>query len=173
MAACIYRHIVDFNWFLFFFTLPHEIAGLCMFGLWLIALTAPLWEFTWTFGEREATRRLSIAHAIAVVFDLSWSKRFDIQPPIRIKLRRREEKKFSDLVLQCLSHPAGDYTLVFVGGEEEELFEIDRLTEGDARWITAVLLRAFPSWKRADKRVRALNEPHDPSVDNLSSPTRI
>jgi hypothetical protein len=141
-----------FDWSAFIFLIPHGIIGLCIFGIWLAALTAPLWRLTWTFGEREATRRVSISDENAVVYDLGRDKRFDVQPPVRIESRRREGKEPSGSPWWFLSHPDGEYSVVFIGGEDEELLRIDRLTEGDARWIADVLMCAFPSWQGAAKR---------------------
>jgi hypothetical protein len=150
IANAICKQVEDFHWGLFFFIIPHEIAGLVFFALWLVALTAPLWRWTWTFSEREITRRLSVSDADAVVFALGWSKRFDVQPPIQLELRRRDGKKQSGSLGALLSHPDGEYNLSFLDAEDKELLAINRLTEGDARWIAEVLLRAFPSWSRTE-----------------------
>ncbi|HZV04980.1 MAG TPA: hypothetical protein VE999_07860 [Gemmataceae bacterium] len=151
LAVFIYAQIEDFNWFLFFLLIPHEIVGMCLIAMWLATLTAPLWRLTWTFDERGAASRLSLSDEDAVVFNLGWSKRFDVQPPVRIELRRPEGEKPSGSLWELLSHPDGDYSLVFIGIEEKEFLRIDRLTEGDACWIADVLLHAFPSWSGAAK----------------------
>ncbi len=151
LSIFICKQFQDFDWFSFFFLIPHEIIGLCFFGFWLMTLTAPFWCLTWTFGEREATRRLNLADANAVVFDLGWNKRFDVQPHVRIELRRREREKQSGSLWPLLSHPDGEYAFALLGDENKELLRIDRLTEGDARWIADTLLRAFPSWRQAEK----------------------
>jgi hypothetical protein len=149
------KQVQNWNWFLFFFMIPHEIIGLCIFALWLAALTAPAWRSTWTFGEREVTRRLSFSDANGAVFDLGWSKRFVVQPPVHIELRRRKEEKQSGSFWTLLSHPDGEYTLSFVSEDDKELLAIKQLTEGDARWIADVLLRAFPSWSRKERLIPA------------------
>lgn len=147
----LYKQVQDWNWFLFFFMIPHEIIGLCIFALWLAALTAPAWRLTWTFGERQVTRHLSVSDADAIVFNFSWSKRFDIRPPVRIELRRREEKKQSGSLWALLSHPDGEYILSFRGEDAKKMPAIKHLTEGDGRWIADVLLRAFPSWSEPER----------------------
>ncbi|HEY7157311.1 MAG TPA: hypothetical protein VH575_25380 [Gemmataceae bacterium] len=153
VSVFICKQVEDFNWLLFFFMIPHEVIGLCLFAGWLAALTAPLWRLTWTFGERQTTRRLSISDADAIVFALGWKKRFTMQPPIRIALRRREEKKQSGSFWELLSHPDGEYTLSFLGSEDKELLAIKYLTEGDARWIADVLPRVFPSWSQSEQPI--------------------
>ena len=151
----ICKQIDKLDWFLFFFMMPHEIIGLCFLTLWLAALTAPAWRLTWTFGEREVTRRLSFSDANGAVFDLGWSKRFAIHSPVRIELRRRERKKQSESFWMLLSHPDGEYTLSFLDQADKEVLAIKNLTEGDARWIADVLLRAFPSWSRKERLIPA------------------
>ncbi|MGH7168866.1 MAG: hypothetical protein ACRELG_01125 [Gemmataceae bacterium] len=145
--------IQEFHWLLFFFLIPFEVVGLVMCAMWLVALTAPLWSLKWTFGEREVTRRLCVSDTDEIVFSFGWSKRFDIHSPVRIALRRPEEKKPSGSLWPLLSHPDGEYTLYFLDQADKELLAINYLTEGDARWIADVLLCAFPSWSRNERRV--------------------
>jgi hypothetical protein len=145
--------IQEFHWFLFFFLIPFEAFGLFFCALWLVTLTAPLWRLTWTFGEREVTRRTNISDADAVVFAAGWGKRFGIEPPIRIELRHWEEKKRSRSLWELLSHPDGEYNLCFLNREDKELLSINRLTEGDARWIADILLRVFPSWSHNERPI--------------------
>jgi hypothetical protein len=149
----IFKQIQDFNWFLLFFMIPHEVIGLCLGAAWFVALTAPVWRLTWTFGERQITRRLQASDADAIVFDIGWSKRFDVQPPVRIELRTREKKKGSVSWWSLLSHPEGEYTLSFLDEENNELLAIKGVTEGDARWIADMLLRAFPSWSKNERPI--------------------
>jgi hypothetical protein len=153
VVLCICKQIEDFHWGLFFFTMPHQIIGLVLCAVWLVTLTAPAWRLMWTFGEQEITRRLSISDADAVVFAFGWSKRFSIHPPVRIELCRREGTKQSGSLWALLSHPDGEYTLSFLNREDKELLAINRLTEGDARWIADVLLRVFPSWSRNERLI--------------------
>lgn len=153
LAVFLYQQTQDFNWFLFSFLIVHEVIGLCLLALWLATLTAPSWCLTWTFGEREITRRLSVSDANAVVFDLGWTKRAVIQAPIRIELRRREREKWSGSLWVLFSHPDGEYSLYFLDQADKELLALKDLTEGDARWIADVLLRAFPSWSPDERPI--------------------
>jgi hypothetical protein len=152
----ICKQVQDFEWPSFFILIPHEIIGLCMLAIWLATLTAPLWRLTWTFGEREITRRLRVSDTNAVVFDLGWTKRAALQPPIRIELRRREGEKPSGSLWVLFSHPDGEYSLCFLDQADKELLVLKDLTEGDARWIGDVLLRAFPSWSRDERPILTL-----------------
>lgn len=145
----IYQLIQDFHWLLFFFLIPFEIIGLLFCAAWFAALTAPVWRLTWTFGEREIVRRLSVSDAEATVINLGWSKRFNVQSPVRIELRRREGQKGTASFWALLSHPDGEYNLSLLDGEDKQWLAIKDLTEGDARWFADVLLRAFPSWRNA------------------------
>ncbi|HTU18686.1 MAG TPA: hypothetical protein VMG10_11545 [Gemmataceae bacterium] len=151
-----YQLTKDFQWFLFFFLIPFAAMGLFLVVLWLATLTAPLWRLTWTFGEREITKRLSFSDANAVVFNLGWRKRAALQPPIRIELRRREEEKRSGSLWALFSHPDGEYSLCFLDQADKELLVLKDLTEGDARWIADVLLHAFPSWSRDERPIVTL-----------------
>jgi hypothetical protein len=149
----VYHLIQEFHWFEFIILIPHEVVGLVFCALWLVTLTALLWRWTWTFGEHRITRRLSVSDANAVVFAMGWSKRFRIQPPVRIELRRREGEKKSGSLAELLSHPDGEYNLSFLGADDKELLALNRLTEGDARWIADVLLCAFPSWSPTEETI--------------------
>jgi hypothetical protein len=153
LGLIICKQVQDSDRFLFFFMIPHEVIGLCFVAAWLLALTAPVWRLTWTFGERQITRRLFASDADAIVFDIGWNKRFDIQPPVRIELRTQEKQKGSRSLWPLLSHPEGEYTLSFLGEKNKELLAINGLTEGDARWIADVLLRSFPSWSRNERSI--------------------
>lgn len=153
VGVFIYQLIQDFQWFLFFFLIPFEAMGLFLAALWLAALTAPAWRLTWAFGEREATRRWNVSDADAIVFSFGWSKRFDIRPPIRIELRRREGKEQWGSLGGVLFQPDGEYDLAFLGREDKPLLTIERLNEGDARWIADTLLHAFSSWSKPESGV--------------------
>ena len=144
----ICKQIQDFDWFLFFFMIPHEVIGLCFGAAWLLALTAPVWRLTWTFGEREITRRLRASDADAIVLDIGWNKRFDVHPPVRMELWTKPKEKRPRSLWPLLGHSEGEYTLSFLGEKDRQLLAINGLTEGDARWIADMLLRAFPSWSR-------------------------
>ena len=150
----------NFLWFSFFLIL-HVAFGLFLCAVWLVALTAPLWRLTWTFGEHQITRRLSVSDANAVVFDLGWTKQFDVQPFVRLVLRRQKKqsgKRQLGSLLPLLSHPDGEHSLSFLAKVGKESFTIKDLTEGDARWIADVLLRAFPSWGRGGEAAPQISD---------------
>jgi hypothetical protein len=149
----ICKQLENVNWFLFFFMIPHEIIGICFCGVWLATLIAPAWRLRWTFHEREARRRLSVSDEDAVVCNIGWCKRYQFRPPLRIALQRREKQGESGSLWGLLSHPDGEYTLSFLGEGDKELLAINRLGEGDARWMADVLLRAFPSWPRREQGI--------------------
>jgi len=136
-----------------FFLIPHEVIGLCFGAAWLLALTAPVWRLTWTFGEREITRRVRASDADAIVFDIGWNKRFDVHPPVRMELRTKPKEKRPRSLWPLLCHPEGEFTLSFLGEKNRQLLAINGLTEGDARWIADMLLRAFPSWSRNETSI--------------------
>lgn len=147
-------------WFSFFVVL-HAAFGLFLFAVWFVALTAPLWRLTWTFGEHQITRRLSVSDANAVVFDFGWSKRFAIQPFVRLALRRQKKQSRNrqlGSLLPLLSHPDGEHSLSFLAEEGKELLTLKHLTEGDARWIADVLLRTFPSWGRGREAAARISD---------------
>ena len=143
----------EMNWFLFFFMIPHEIIGLVMCAVWLMTLTAPVWHLRWTFREREVRKRLSVSDEGAVVCDLGWSKRFALRPPVRIVLQRDEKEGRQGSMWELMSHPDGVYSLAFLGEKDEVLLAIDRLSEGDARWMADVLMRGFPSWSGREQGI--------------------
>jgi hypothetical protein len=151
VSVFIVQLIQDFQWGLFFFLIPFEMMGLVFCGVWILALTAPAWRWTWTFGEQEITKRLNVSDADGVFVNFAWSKRIDVPPLVGFELRRREEQNGTVSSWALFSHPDGECTLSLLGEEGNEVLAIKALTEGDARWIADVLLRAFPSWSSNDR----------------------
>jgi hypothetical protein len=89
VAVAIYQLVIRYASLpAFLFVCPFAGVGLICGIAWLLAITAPAWQLTWTFGERKITRHLSVSDEDAIVFEAGWAKRFDIQPPVRIELQR-------------------------------------------------------------------------------------
>jgi hypothetical protein len=131
------RLVREFQWDLFFFLIPFEVIGLLVFGFWLFALAAPACRERWTFDRRQVARRAS-------VLGLGRTRRYPVGPFDRIALERRLCDR------QPWDEAESDYGLSFISLDQRIVIQIEKLTEGEARWLADQLLRTYPDWFRSN-----------------------
>lgn len=148
--VCVFVLVLirDFQWFLFFFLIPFEVIGLAMFVAWIFALAAPACRERWCFGWEEIQHRRSL-------FGVGWTSRYRAEPLSRIELEKRPAAPGATAnpgMIDLADHD-GDYLLSFISRDERIAFQIEGLTEGEARWIADQVLRAHAEWFRSPRQI--------------------
>jgi hypothetical protein len=137
-------------WFLFFFLIPFEVIGLCMFLALFAALLEPVRRKIWRFDANEIECRLSwLGIGPRWLYPVSKLDRIEL---IRGPATRRQagRRKHRSATIEDASWADADHKfgLSLVQAENAQLCEIKPLTEGEARWMADAVLRARPEWFR-------------------------
>ncbi|MBN2581270.1 MAG: hypothetical protein JXB10_19980 [Pirellulales bacterium] len=122
-------------WCLFFFLIPFEVIGAIMFFGLLIHLFEPVRRTRWTFGRGEIQCRWTW-------LGIGLRRRYEFLGLDRLEISESVKK-------YTLSSPTGKepgHRLKLIDADNVELCSINKLTEGEARWIGDVLLRERPLW---------------------------
>ncbi len=125
-------------WGLFFFLIPFEVIGLCMFLGLLAVLLEPVHRTIWHFTRRDAERR-------AIWLGVGPRRTWEVASLDRVDLCRDAKRWWH------ASLPGGDgrrYRLSLVDKTNTELCSVNGLTEGEARWIGDAILRERAIWFR-------------------------
>jgi hypothetical protein len=129
-------------WFLFFFLIPFEIIGLCIFLGLFYQIFEPFRRTRWKFGKQEIECRWTwFGLGPRWVYAARPLDRLEM--PDEVKKSSRNEKS-NDLVVML--NEGANRTLRFIDRENTELTAMKRLTEGEARWIADTVLRERPYW---------------------------
>jgi hypothetical protein len=123
------------------FLIPFEVVGLLMLVVWLAAIFAPALRLEWTFNRHEILWRFSI-------FGIGRSRRYPVLSLDRIELHREtlDPNRPGSQELPVGPKARGWYSLSFVTRDKQELLSINRITEGEGRWIADCVYREFPHW---------------------------
>lgn len=120
------------GWMLLFL-FPFVVAGIFLLSILILCLLEPLRRTRWRFGDLDADQRqtfLGIGRTLRYPCD--WLARIE-----RAKLPHADGPQIRD---------TGDFKLRFVNHQDEEVFTIAGLTEGESRWIADLLLRERSEW---------------------------
>jgi hypothetical protein len=130
-------------WFTFFFLIPFEVIGLCIFLGLLYQLFEPYRRTRWKFDNQNIECRWTW-------FGLGPRWLYSLRPLSRLELQSSSPNKTSpgeksqDIV--DIINEGANRSLVFIDRENVELCSIKRLTEGEARWIGDFILRERSYW---------------------------
>ncbi len=151
--------IEKFQWFLFLFMIPHEIIGVRIFAEWLATLCRPFRAERWVIGSSEVQARLSFC-------GLGRTRRWDPHELGHIELRENAggPKRFFTFD----GHAAEvDCALALVGHQGEDMFRIDALTEGEARWLGGEFCSLLKGCLKEPATVpQAVESLYDPWLDS-------
>ncbi|QDU56411.1 hypothetical protein [Aeoliella mucimassa] len=136
----------NFEWFLAIFLIPFEVIGLCMFGAWLAALTAPAW------GSEYRFRPGRIESCWWGPF-FRWPKTIEFQQLDHLEIRRAKRANPSNPNPQVtpLGGSKGEYSLVMIDTDNVILLEIKSLTRGEALWMADKLMFELPDMFPRDR----------------------
>ena len=134
-------------WGMFVFLIPFEIIGLGMFLALLAAFLEPVRRITWRIGHHSIQKRLTWA-GVGPRWTW-WIDRLD-------RLEVHDEQGTARLVdlgvgaekTRRVPSGEGQFKLCFVDDQNAVLCGIDRLSHGEARWMTDAVLRERPEWAR-------------------------
>ncbi len=129
----------EFQWFLCLFLVPFGLVGLVLMLLWIAALFAPAFLNVWSFGGYEISRSTSF-------FGFGGTRRYPVMSLDRIELYEYAPARPSNGSAADTAGKLGDFSLSFVTRDGQELVEIKRLTEGEARWMADAVYRNFSMW---------------------------
>ncbi len=129
----------EFQWFLCLFLVPFELVGLMLVLLWIGAVFAPAFLNVWSFGGYEISCRTSF-------FGFGATKRYPVTSLDRIELHEYVPARPGNGSAVDIAGKLGDFSLSFVTRDGQELVEIKRLTEGEARWMADAVYRNFSMW---------------------------
>jgi hypothetical protein len=165
VGMIVFQLFQSFQWSLWLFLIPFEVAGLVVIFVWLSILTAPFQVESWNVGSDGLTSRYS-------VFGLGRTRRVESSDLSRLELRKNTDP-VSDWYPALVSRGSNEtpYSLTFVDRGPQDTLTIDNLTEGEARWISghvaeqlkAALINARPSLSAAPAKAAAL---WDPDLDS-------
>ena len=121
-------------WCLFVFLIPFEVVGLIIFLVWIYTLFTPFQWMRRHFARDSATCRVQwfgIGRRWYYSLKNCGTMVIEVQAPGGIAQTK---------IKQQLNREAKSYQLRFVDFQNEELFSINDLTSGEARWIANVIL---------------------------------
>ena len=129
-------------WFLFFFLIPFEVVGLCIFLGLFYQLFEPFRRTRWKFDKQNIE-----CHWTWFGIGPRWL--YPVKPLDRLEMpaarkKSSQNEKSNDLV--DMLNEGANRSLSFVDRENVELVAVKRLTEGEARWIGDFILRERPYW---------------------------
>jgi hypothetical protein len=139
VGVFVWQLFREFQWFLFFFLVPFELVGLVLVLLWIGAMFAPAFLDAWSFGGYEVSRRTSF-------LGFGHTKRYPIMSLDRIELREYPPTRAGNRQQVEIAGKLGDFSLALIKRDGQELLEIKRLTEGEARWMADAVYRNFSMW---------------------------
>jgi hypothetical protein len=145
VSVFVMQLVKKFEWSLFFFLIPFEVIGFCMFLAWVAVLLAPFSCERWGISPLEITSRYSML-----------TKRIESQDIGRIELR-----KSSNCNKLRPSHSGQDeesetpYSLGLIDREGRDFLVIGKLTEGEARWMGGELCNSLKGSLPKDEKAMA------------------
>jgi hypothetical protein len=128
-------------WFLFFFLIPFEVIGLCMFLALLIYVLEPIRTTSWVFYRNRLEYRLRW-------LGLGPTWHYEIQELDRLELHK---KLAASAAKQSLKFPTSQlegqhYSLKIINKKLEPICSIDSLTLAEACWMANEILTERQGW---------------------------
>jgi len=127
-------------WGLFFFLIPFEGIGLVLIAGLVAAVFEPFHRTVWTLGRQSILRR-------ETWFGIGPRWNWDVLELDRVELGLSARSVRSNFAAQGSGGGSTPrFRLAWIDRDNVELCAIDKLTEGEARWIADVTLRERSIW---------------------------